>query len=57
MGKIKKKYIESSLDSFSKRYENYYNNKTMSDYKIKFEETGEELPAHKIILQSCSDSI
>jgi hypothetical protein len=51
----KSKIIYSEPKSFSKFYEEYYNNKTFSDYQIKVENSEEIIYVHKIVLAGHSE--
>jgi len=47
--------VISTPQTFSKKFENLYNNKKFSDITIKFEGSGDVLHAHKIVLIANSD--
>jgi hypothetical protein len=53
--KVKTKSVVCSPSTFTKRYENYYNSKKLTDYKLKFESNGEEVEGHKIVFASNSE--
>jgi len=61
MKKLKKKNQKKvklafcTSESFSKKFEHLYGNKKYSDFSIKFEESGEVLPAHQIVFAQSSD--
>jgi hypothetical protein len=50
----RKKSLFFSSESFSKRYEGYFNNENFSDLIIKFEESQNKIFAHKLVLMQNS---
>jgi hypothetical protein len=54
---VKPKQVFLTPQSFSKRYDSLYNNKNLSDVFVKFEGSGEVIPAHKIVLSTHSEGI
>jgi len=51
--KLKLAYCTSQ--TFAKKFEHLFENKKYSDFTIKFEETGESMPAHQIVFASSSE--
>jgi len=53
--KSKSKYVFWSSNAYSLIYPNYFNNKKFSDIVIKFQESGNLVYCHKIILENSSE--
>jgi len=51
----KPKLVYCTSQSFQKRYNSLYNNKTHSNITLKIEASGETFHAHKLILSACSE--